>query len=82
MVIQLVLVHGFHKNQQWILHAMTSLPRGVTLEPGSTRSIETYLGFKFPKKYMARIYPCSGHSLESIFWVEALLIQIIEEMCA
>ena len=37
--------------------------RCVTLEPGVTRSIETDIGLKFSKKYMARVYPCSGLSL-------------------
>ena len=31
--------------------------RCITLEPDVTRSIETDLGMKFAKKYIARIYP-------------------------
>ena len=41
--------------------------RCVTLEPNAIRSIETDLGFFFSKKYMARIYPRSCLSLQSIF---------------
>ena len=41
--------------------------RCVTLEPNATRSIETDLGFFSSKKYMARIYPRSCLSLQSIF---------------
>ena len=41
--------------------------RCVTLEPGGTRSIETNLGFSFSKNYMAKIYPRSSLSLQSIF---------------
>ena len=41
--------------------------RCVTLEPGVTRSIETDLGMKFAKKYVARIYPGSGLSMKRIY---------------
>ena len=37
--------------------------RCVLLEPKSTRSVETDIGFSFSKKYKARIYPRSGLSL-------------------
>ena len=37
--------------------------RCVTLEPGVTRSIETDIGLKFSKEYVARLYPRSGPSL-------------------
>ena len=40
--------------------------RCVSLESNVTRSIETNLGFSFSKKYMARIYPRSSLSLQSI----------------
>lgn len=54
--------------------------RCVILEPGATRSIETDLGLKVSKKYMARIYSSSGLSLETIIVGGALLMQIIVEM--
>ena len=41
--------------------------RYVTKEPGVTRSIETDLGMKFAKKYVARIYPRSGLSMKRLF---------------
>ena len=41
--------------------------RCVTLECGVTRSIETDLGMKFAKKYVARIYPRSGLSMKGLF---------------
>ena len=41
--------------------------RCVTLEPGVTRSIETDLGTKFAKKYVARICPRSGLSMKGLF---------------
>ena len=40
--------------------------RCVTLEPGVTRSIETDLGMKFAKKYVARIYPQLGLSMKGL----------------
>ena len=40
--------------------------RCVTLEPGSTRSIETDIGMKFSKKHVSRLYPRSGLSLEPV----------------
>ena len=40
--------------------------RCVTLEPGVTRSIETDLGMKFAKKYVARIHPWSGLSMKGL----------------
>ena len=40
--------------------------RCVSLETGATRSAETDLGFCFSKKYMARIYPRSNLSLQSV----------------
>ena len=43
-----------------------SATRCVTLEPNAIRSIETDLGFSFSKKYIARIYPGSSLSLQSI----------------
>ena len=41
--------------------------RSVTLEPGVTRAIEKDFGLKFPKTYIARLYPRSGLSLKPIF---------------
>ena len=40
--------------------------RCVTLEPGVTRSIETGLGIKFAKKYVARIYPRLSLSMKGL----------------
>ena len=42
------------------------LSRCVTLEPGVTRSIETDLGMKLAKKYVASIHPQSGLSMKGL----------------
>ena len=40
--------------------------RNVVLEAGSTRSVETDIGFCVFNKYVAKIYPCSSVSLRSL----------------
>ena len=40
--------------------------RYVVLEPGSTRSVETDIGFCFSNKCVGKIYPRSGISLQSV----------------
>ena len=40
--------------------------RTIVLEPRSTRSVETDIGFCFSNKYVAKIYPSSSISLCSI----------------
>ena len=41
--------------------------RCIALEPGTTRSVETDIGFCFSNKYVAKIYPRSSVSLTSDF---------------
>ena len=38
----------------------------VVLEPGSTRSVETDIGFCFSNTYVAKIYPRSSVSLKPV----------------
>ena len=40
--------------------------RNVVLEPASTRSVETDIGFCFYNKYVAKIYPWLSVSLKSV----------------
>ena len=40
--------------------------KSAVLVPNATRSVETDLGFCFPKKYVAKIFPRSILSLQSI----------------
>ena len=40
----------------------------VVLEPNSTRSVETDIGFCFSKKYVAKTYPRLSFSLRSVFF--------------
>ena len=41
--------------------------RNITLGPGVTKSIELDIGMKFAKKFVCRISPRSGLSLEPLF---------------
>ena len=41
--------------------------RDVLLVPGATNTVELDLGFKFPKKYVCRIYPRPGLSCKLLF---------------
>ena len=41
--------------------------RDVLLGPGATKTVELDLGFKFPKKYVCRIYPRSSLSMKPLF---------------
>ena len=41
--------------------------RDVLLGPGATNNVEFDLAFKFPKKYVFRIYPRSGLSFKPLF---------------
>ena len=41
--------------------------RDVLLGPGATNTVELDLDFKFPKKYVCRIYPRSSLSLKPLF---------------
>ena len=38
----------------------------MVLEPGSTRSVETDIGFRFSNKYVGKIYPRSSISQQSV----------------
>ena len=44
-----------------------SSAREVLLGPGATNTLELDLGFKFPKKYVCRIYPRSDFSIKPLF---------------
>ena len=47
--------------------------KSVILEPNPTRSVETDLGFCFPKKYITKIYPRSSLPLRLILFGEGIV---------
>ena len=60
-------MHAALKKQHLMLHVlMIFSARCVTLEPRVTKPIETNIGLKFSKKYICRLYPCSGLSIKLV----------------